>query len=162
MVSSNPFHKIIGKDGFLRHERGVAWRTVAPFTEMKQVAKWVSASATLAIALPIDAQNTRWKQGTPSLSLWCPLGRKIEISVFLPLPFGIPIGVLIHRYDGVVSLSVHEGKKGSSRLAGTEHFLDRMIEEYNRIKTIERFDERVIVYANNFYFTPTKRTCTAG
>ena len=253
MVSSNPFDKIIIKDGF-RHERGVAWRTVAPLPEMKQVAKSVSASATLndltvsMVAYAIESQlkehvnqgvmkcsdfkkgfnivipvhltggvlrpgdhlgnkigafvtnipkkkkDTSSRQRVLIISKclkegrsspapfiawnlakffsdytpdWCSqyamktgnaksvavvsnvrgfpfrvhwLGRKIEkIFAFIPLPSGIPIGVLIHSYDGVVSLSVHAERRA---VPDTEHFIDLMIEEYDRIKMIERFDER--------------------
>jgi hypothetical protein len=255
MVSSNPFDEIITKDGGLRHERGVAWRPVAPLIEMKHVAKSVSPSATLndltvsMVAYAIERQlqehvdqdrinscdfkrgfnivipvhltggvfrpgdqlgnkigafvtniPTKSKRTTSSrqrlLTIskclkegrsspapfiawnlakffsnytpdWCSqyvmkkgnaksvavvsnvrgfpfqvhwLGHKIEqICAFLPLPSGIPIGVLVHSYDGEVSFSVHAEKRA---VPDTERFIDLMIEEYKRIKMIENLDEK--------------------
>lgn len=59
------------------------------------------------------------------------LGRKVKfISAFLPLPPGIPIGVMLQSYNGNISFSLSTDKKV---VPDDDQFAGWMIEEYERI-----------------------------
>lgn len=60
------------------------------------------------------------------------LGREVQsLCAFLPLPPGIPIGVVISSYAGVVSIGLNADKRA---IPSGGHFSNWMIEEYEHIK----------------------------
>lgn len=69
--------------------------------------------------------------GFPKKIHW--MGRPVEIlCAFLPLPSGIPIGIVVTSYNGkiIISLDADEGI-----VPDADKFLDFMIEEYQALKT---------------------------
>ena len=69
-------------------------------------------------------------KGFPFKVHW--LGRPLELfCAFLPLPPGIPIGVVISSYDGEISFTVDADKRA---VPDADRFGDWMAEEYVRMK----------------------------
>lgn len=64
------------------------------------------------------------------------LGRKVGfLCAFLPLPPGIPIGVVLQSYDGGISFSVNADKRA---VPDANKFTSWMMEEYHMIKQTTR------------------------
>ena len=69
-------------------------------------------------------------KGWPFQVNW--LGRKVGfLCAFLPLPPGIPIGIVLQSYDGSVSFSITADKRA---VPDAEKFADWMLDEYENIK----------------------------
>jgi len=54
----------------------------------------------------------------------------VSMAGFLPLPPGIPIGVVVQSYNGMVSLTVTANRKA---VPDADKFLTWMLEEYQRM-----------------------------
>ncbi len=72
-------------------------------------------------------------KGWPFQVHW--LGRKVAfLCAFLPLPPGIPIGIVVQSYNGHISFSINADKRA---VPDATVFADWMMDEYQRIKQTE-------------------------
>lgn len=73
-------------------------------------------------------------RGAPNKMHWN--GRDVvSIAGFLPLPPGIPIGVVVQSYDGMVSLTVTADRKA---VPDADKFLSWVLEEYQRMRVVTK------------------------
>jgi hypothetical protein len=68
-------------------------------------------------------------RGWPFATHW--LGKRVKfLTAFMPLPPGVPIGVMVQSYAGDISFSINADKRV---VPDAEKFADWMLEEYKRL-----------------------------
>lgn len=106
----------------------IAWWIAKFFSDFTplSVSKWALRYGNAHASAVVS--NVR---GFPFTTHWN--GRRLEhLSAFLPLPPGIPVGIVAQSYDGVISFSVTAEVKA---VPDAEKFADWVIEEYEILKS---------------------------
>ena len=76
-------------------------------------------------------------RGFPFATHWN--GRRLEhLSAFLPIPPGVPIGIVVQSFDGVISFTVEAEKRA---IPDVNKFADWVLDEYNILKAAALKDE---------------------
>jgi len=104
----------------------ISWKMAKIFTDYTPV--WCTKYALRKCSANSVAvvSNVR---GFPIRVHW--LGRRVaHICAFLPLPPGIPIGIVVASYDGIISFGLNSDKRA---VPDPDKFCDWMLEEYKRI-----------------------------
>lgn len=106
----------------------IAWSIAKFFSDFAplKVSKWAIRKGNGHASVVVS--NVR---GFPFTTHWN--GRRLEhLSAFLPLPPGVPVGIVVSSYDGSITFTVEAEKRA---VPDADRFADWVLEEFETLKT---------------------------